>query len=610
LPPIINAQGISKAFGAKPLFQNVSFTVSEGDRIGLIGPNGSGKSTLLRILAGMDEPSSGNVAMRKRLRFSYVAQDSKFKPGDTVRSVVERALERAATPGSEAGAHFAETLGRAGFENLEMEAASLSGGWEKRLAIVEALVQAPDVLLLDEPTNHLDLAGIDWLETLLDEAAFACVVVSHDRYFLENVATEMAELSSVYPDGLMRVRGNYSAFLEKKEEFLHAQSRRQEALENLVHSEIEWLRRGAKARTRKSKARIDKAGELIGELADLNARTRSATAQIDFSGTDRKTKRLIELQNVTCEIGDRTLFEGLNFIVSAGMRVGLVGPNGSGKTTLLRLLTGERAPNGGEIRRADWLRIVYFDQSRQLDTNVTLRRALAPDADSVVYQDRIIHVASWAAKFLFTGEQLNQPVERLSGGERARVLIAQLMLQPADVLLLDEPTNDLDIPTLEILEESLLEFRGSLILVTHDRYMLDRVSTTVLGLDGRGGAESFADYSQWESWQAERTAAVKSTGRSTMLVSSSSALPPQTKKKLSYLEAREYAGIEQRIAEAEQVLENKRADLENPAIASDGPRLLVAHAEMEAAQKSLDALYTRWAELEERGGHVPHSRTR
>ena len=219
------------------------------------------------------------------------------------------------------GERFAETLGRAGFEDLEVQATALSGGWQKRLAIVEALVKTPDVLLLDEPTNHLDLAGIAWLEDLLKQAAFACVVVSHDRYFLENVATEMAELNRVYPDGLLRVRGNYSAFLEKKEEFLHAQSKRQEALENLVHSEIEWLRRGAKARTRKSKARIDKAGELMGELADLNARTRSVTAQIYFSATDRKTKRLIELQDVTCEMGGRKLFEQLNFIVTAGMRV-------------------------------------------------------------------------------------------------------------------------------------------------------------------------------------------------------------------------------------------------------------------------------------------------
>jgi ATP-binding cassette subfamily F protein uup len=601
LPPIINAQTISKAFGAKPLFEDVSFTISEADRIGLIGPNGSGKSTLLRILAGTEKPDTGNVAIRKRLQLSYVEQDSRFVAGATVRSVVETAMQRsvAAAEGGR-GTHFVETLGRAGLEDLEVEAASLSGGWQKRLAIVEALVQAPDVLLLDEPTNHLDLAGIEWLEDLLQQATFACVIVSHDRYFLENVATDMAELNRVYPEGLLRVHGSYTDVLEKKEEFLHAQSKRQEALENLVHSEIEWLRRGAKARTRKSKARIDKAGELISELAGLNARTRSASAQIDFAATDRKTKRLIELQDVTCEIGNRKLFGGLNFIVSAGMRVGVVGPNGSGKTTLLRMLRGEVAPSRGEIRRADWLRTVYFDQSRRLDLGLTLRRALAPEGDSIVYQDRVIHVASWAAKFLFSGEQLDQPVERLSGGERARLMIAQLMLQPADILLLDEPTNDLDIPTLEILEESLLEFRGSLVLVTHDRYLLDRVSTVVLGLDGQGSAESFADYGQWETWQAERKRDRNRTEPSSPPIPGSSPQPVQAQKKLSYLEAREYAGIEQRITDAEQRLQSKRAALEDPAIASDGLRLVAAHAEMEAAQKYLDTLFSRWAELQEK----------
>jgi ATP-binding cassette subfamily F protein uup len=434
----------------------------------------------------------------------------------------------------------------------------------------------------------------------LKQAGFACVVISHDRYFLENVANDIAELNRVYPDGLLRVPGTYSTFLEKKEEFLHAQAKRQEALENLVHSEIEWLRRGAKARTRKSKARIDKAGDLMVELANLNSRTRSSTAQIDFSATDRKTKRLVELQNVGYEIEGRTLFAGLDFIITAGMRVGLVGTNGSGKTTLLRLLRGELSPTSGEIRRAEWLRIVYFDQSRQLDTHVTLRRALAPEGDSVIYQDRVVHVASWAAKFLFTSEQLNQPVERLSGGERARVLIAQLMLQPADVLLLDEPTNDLDIPTLEILEESLLEFRGSLVLVTHDRYMLDRVSTIVLGLDGQGGAESFGDYSQWETWQDERRQPAQDVARAASRSAPNTETGARTKKKLSYLEAREYDGIEQRVADAETTLQAKREQLEDPAIASDGPRLLTAHAEMEAAQEAVDTLYARWAELEKK----------
>lgn len=600
MPPIINAQNLTKTFGARPLFEDVSFTISEGDRIGLIGPNGSGKSTLLRILAGKERPDRGDLAVRKRLQLSYVEQDSKFAPGASVRTVVEQAMRRSVTANAENGTHFAEILGRAGFEDLEVEAASLSGGWQKRLAIVEALVQAPDVLLLDEPTNHLDLAGIGWLEDLLQQAQFACVVVSHDRCFLENVATDMAELNRVYPQDLLRVRGSYSDFLEKKEEFLHGQSKRQEALENLVHSEIEWLRRGAKARTRKSKARIDKAGELMSELANLNARTRSATAQIDFAATDRKTKLLIELENVTCEMGNRSLFAGLNFIVAAGMRVGVVGPNGSGKTTLLRMLLGEVAPTSGRTRRADWLRTVYFNQSRRLDLSLTLRRALAPEGDSVVYQDRVIHVASWAAKFLFTGEQLDQPVERLSGGERARVLIAQLMLQPADILLLDEPTNDLDIPTLEILEQSLLEFRGSLVLVTHDRYLLDRVSNVVVGLDGLGRAASFADYGQWETWQAERK---RARNRSELLsgpIPGSSAAPIPAQKKLSYLEAREYAGMEERITDAEQRLQSKRAALEDPAIASDGPSLVAAHAAMEVAQKDLDTLYARWAELQEK----------
>ena len=616
MPPIINAQEISKAFGAKPLFQNVSFTISEGDRIGLIGPNGSGKSTLLRILAGLMNADSGQVAARKRTRLCYVEQDSRFPADSTVRSVIDGALDRCGVSGTEGGARFAENLGRAGFDDLDASTAELSGGWLKRLAIVEALVQHPDILLLDEPTNHLDLLGIEWLEELLESAAFASVIVSHDRYFLENVTTDTVELNRTYPNGSLRVHGTYSEFLEKKELFLHAQSLRQEALENLVHREIEWLRRGAKARTRKSKARIDKAGDLMGELADLNSRTQTGTAQIDFSATDRKTKRLIELENVSCTMGDRALFQNLNFIVTAGMRVGLVGPNGSGKTTLLRLLQGDLAPTSGEIRRADRLRIVYFDQRRTLDPDVTLRRALAPDGDSVVFRDRVIHVAGWAARFLFTGEQLGQPVGRLSGGERARVLVAQLMLQPADLLLLDEPTNDLDIPTLEILEENLMDFPGSLVLVTHDRYMLDRIATVVLGLNGQGGAERFADYPQWEAWQKQTrqslgsspgsrgkdqssTAANQST--STTENSSSSSNSP-AKKKLSYMEAREYAGIEQRIADAEQLLQSHRAELEDPANATDAARLVSAQSALETAQRELDALYKRWAELEEKSG--------
>jgi ABC transport system ATP-binding/permease protein len=603
LPPIINAQGLSKRYGTAPLFQNISFTVSEGDRIGLIGPNGSGKSTLLEILHGRVQPDNGNVAIRKGTRLSCVSQISEFAAGETDYSVIEAALKRTGVPESDRAFRTAEVLSRAGFEDFDIATASLSGGWKKRLAIAEALVQQPDILLLDEPTNHLDLAGIKWLETLLQNASFACVVVSHDRYFLENVADHMVELDRAYEDGFLRVNGNYSHFLEAKEQYLHAQGKRQEALENLVHTEIEWLRRGPKARATKSKSRIDKAHSMIGELADLNNRTRIATAKIDFSASNRQTKQLIGLDGVTYTIGGRTLFRNINFTLQSGMRVGLVGPNGSGKTTLLRLLRGDIFPSAGKIQKADSLRIVYFDQNRQLDPEVSLRRALAPDSDSVIYQDRVIHVAAWAARFLFSGEDLNRPVGRLSGGERARVLVAQLMLQQADVLLLDEPTNDLDIPTLEILEESLLEYRGALVLVTHDRYMLDRVSTIVLGLDGRGDAERVADYSQWEAWlrsqQAKPSADAKATttrkGRDSAPADTNR--PGATAKKLSHTEGREFASIEKRIAKAEEELLAKRAALEDPEISSDAPRLHTAYVEMESAQKSVDELYARWAEL-------------
>jgi ATP-binding cassette subfamily F protein uup len=599
MPPIINAQQISKTYGITPLFHNISFTVSEGDRIGLIGPNGTGKSTLLKILANRLAPDSGDVAVRKRTRLSYVAQQSEFDATQTVQSVVEAAMDRTGVAESERQSLMAETLGRAGFEDFQAEAACLSGGWRKRLTIVEGLVESPDVLLLDEPTNHLDLAGIKWLEGVLETGKFACVTVSHDRYLLENVSTELVELNRVYEDGLLRIRGNYSNFLQAKEDYLLAQGKRQESLANRVRTEIEWLRRGPKARGTKAKARIENAQEMIGELATLNARSRVNTASIDFSSTDRRTKQLMELENVSCTVSDRTLFSGISLLIKPEMRVGLVGPNGSGKTTLLRLMRGDIQPSEGWIRRADQLRIVYFDQNRQLDPDLTLKRALAPDADSVVYQERVIHVASWADRFLFSSESLNQPIGRLSGGERARVLIAQLMLQPADVLLLDEPTNDLDIPTLEVLEESLLEFRGALVLVTHDRYMMDRVSTAVLGLDGFGSVGIFADYSQWESWQKAQEERA-STSTSAKNPDPTTTRSSGAKRKLTYIEAREYASIEQRIAEAEETLEAKRAALNDPAIASDGPRLIDASADLEEAQRVVDMLYARWAELEEK----------
>jgi ABC transport system ATP-binding/permease protein len=593
---LLNAQSITKSFGATTLFREVSFTVNESDRIGLVGPNGSGKSTLLKMLAGEIDADSGEITPRKNLRMAYVEQDSQFPARTTVRGIIEASLRRTHVPEPDWEQRLRATLGIAGFTDFEAEAATFSGGWKKRLAIAEVLVQHPDLLLLDEPTNHLDLAGIEWLEDLLASESFAAVIISHDRYFLENTTTQMAELNRAYPTGMLRSNGNYSQFLEAKEEFLHAQAKHQDALENRVRIEKEWLRRGPKARATKAKARIDNANRLIAELADINTRTRTVNANFDFTASGRQTKRLVELEDLSYSFNDTPLFKNLSFNLTSGMRVGLVGPNGSGKTTLMRLLTGELEPASGTIKRATQLRTTYFEQNRQLDENQTLRRALAPDSDAVVYQDRVIHVASWAARFLFTGEQLNQPVSRLSGGERARVLIAQLMLQPADLLLLDEPTNDLDIPTLEILEETLLEYPGSLVLVTHDRYMLDRIANIVVGLDGEGNAATFADYTQWEAWMNEREQAKKSA-RSTERTIAPAPQPP-AKKKLSYLEAREWATLEDRIAEAEDALSKARATLEDPVVATDAALLQAALSEAEAAQHTVDTLFSRWGELE------------
>jgi ABC transport system ATP-binding/permease protein len=633
MPPILNAQSVTKQFGAVPLFKNISLTVEDGDRIGLIGPNGAGKSTLLAVLAGQVEPDSGELAVRKRARAAYVPQDSRFAPGLTIRQVLEQALAGAHVNEAEREGRLRELTGRAGFADLNAEAASLSGGWRKRLAITEAMVIEPEVMLLDEPTNHLDLSGIEWLEELLRSSSFAAVTVSHDRYFLEATSSQIVELNRVFADGLFRVKGTFSRFLEEKQAYLESQSRQQESLRNQVKTEIEWLRRGPKARTTKSKARIDTANAMIGQLAAMDSRTSVNTAGIDFDASLRKTKRLVEFDNVALavpagfetsdssakeEAGQRLLFKGLNFVLTAGMKVGLVGPNGSGKTTLLRLLRGEIEPAEGTIKRAEALRMVYFSQMRELDENLTLRRALAPEGDGVIHQGRTVHVASWAARFLFTGEQLNQPVRNLSGGERARVLIAKLMLEPADVLLLDEPTNDLDIPTLEILEENLLDFPGALVLVTHDRFLLNRVSSTVLGLDGRGNTGRFADYAQWEDWLEEQDEQEKSgqeankDARKTARRADGSSAGQQTgagvpptssgKKKLSYNEAREFAAIEHRVEQSDARLAAARDRVEHPDVATNASALQQALLELDAAQHENDALYARWAELTEKAG--------
>ncbi|HEX9185843.1 MAG TPA: ABC-F family ATP-binding cassette domain-containing protein [Vicinamibacteria bacterium] len=596
---LVSAQDLSKAFGAAPLFEGLSLGVFEGDHVGLVGPNGSGKTTLLRILAGLEEPSSGTRAARKRLRVGYVPQDPAFEAGSTVGSVLREALRGAHLDEHEVEGRIAVAMGKAGFDDGARSAAVLSGGWKKRLAIARELVREPELLLLDEPTNHLDVDGILWLEGLLPREPEAFVAVSHDRYFLEAVAGRVIELSRAFAEGLLDVRGRYSRYLEKKDELLAGQAAYQESLRNRVRGELDWLSRKARARTRKAQARVDEAERLQDELADLDARTKGEAVALDFAATERKTKRLVVVEGVSKAYGEREVARGLDLVLSPGTRLGLLGANGTGKSTLLRLLARQEAPDAGTVEHAPGLKVVVFDQHRsRLDPAASLKRTLAPHGDSVVFQGRGIHVAGWARRFLFRAEQLETPVGRLSGGEQARAVLARLMLEPAELLLLDEPTNDLDIPTLEVLEESLLEFPGALVLVTHDRYLLDRVSTRILALDGKGGAVPYADYDQWD--EGRRLApAVEERPASRSAAPKAAPVPLAGRpRKLGYLEQREWDEMEGRVLAAEGKLDACRQAAADPAVAADHVALAARIEALSAAQAEVDRLYARWAELE------------
>ena len=586
---------MGKAHGPRSLFDELSFGLFEGDQVGLVGPNGAGKSTLLRILAGIEPPDRGQRSLRTGVRVGYVPQDPVFPPQGTVEDMLTATL--AAVDEDERPGRIAQALGRAGFADGRAEVAALSGGWQKRLAIARELAGEPDVLLMDEPTNHLDVEGILWLEGLLAERTRACLVVSHDRYFLEHVATRMLEVNRAYPTGLFETAGRYSEFLTRRDEFLRGQAAYEESLANTVRREIEWLRRGAKARSTKAKGRIKAADRLIEELRDARARAATRAADIDFTASGRRSRRLLVARGLAKSLGGRSLVQGLDVTITPGTRIGLMGPNGSGKTTLLNVLAGALAPDAGTIERADGLRIVRFEQQRPgLDPQQSLRRVLAPEGDTVSFQGRSLHVAAWAKRFLFQPEQLEVPVGRLSGGEQARIHIARLMREPADLLILDEPTNDLDIPTLDVLEESLITFEGGLVLVTHDRFMLDRVATGIVALDGRGGAETFADYAQWELARSRTTPALSPEGRG-----GKSASPRTRSKRLGYLEQRELDAMQAAIVEAETAREMCRRAAEDPGIASDPAGLQARYAALEDARAEVDRLYARWAELEAKG---------
>lgn len=594
---LIRARNLSKTFGIQTLFDDLDLGIEEGERLGIIGPNGVGKSTLMKILAGMEPPDAGEVVSRKNLRLAYVPQMESFPEDQTVLAAVEKAAEKAGLSPEERLGAANIILGRVGFEDPDKKAGTLSGGWLKRLTLACGLVSDPDVVLFDEPTNHLDTQGVIWLEELLANATFAWVLITHDRYFLDRTAKRVAELNPIFPESLFSVNGNYTEFLRRRKEFLSAQEQYRDALSGKVRKETEWLRAGVKARTTKARYRINAAHGLIDELEEIKYRTRTREAQVAFSASQRQTRKLVEAKGITKSLGERNITKNLDILLSPGKRLALLGTNGTGKTTIMRMLLDELEPDGGSVRHAPNLQAVYFDQDRsQLEPKMSLQEALSPTGgDSVVYGGREIHILSWAKRFKFGRDQLPIPVGRLSGGEQARLLIARLMLVPADVLMLDEPTNDLDIPTLELLEESLTNFPGAVVLVTHDRFMLEKVCNAFLGLDGQGNAHNYGDYAQWE-----RDLKAIDKPKKTTSTTAPKAKTKATAKKLSYMEQREWDGMEEAIMEAETKLEEAQAVAEDPSIATNGARLMEAHEALAKAEAEVSKLYDRWSELSEK----------
>jgi ATP-binding cassette subfamily F protein uup len=602
---LLTARNLGKHYGPRLLFSGITLGLDEGERVGLIGANGSGKSTLLRVFAGVEQPDDGELIAKRGLRVGYVPQEDAFDPEksclDIVADTIDSHLDH-----HEREVRAYQLLDRAHFPDASMLTKALSGGWRKRLAIVRQLAREPDLMLMDEPTNHLDLEGIEWLEDVIEAARFATLIVSHDRRFLEESAKRIIDLSRAYPEGFLSINGTYSEFVEKREEFMAAQLGRQQAVASGVRREIEWLRRGAKARTTKAKGRIERAHDMMRELADLKTRnTLQKAAGIDFASSGRQTRKLIEFKGVTKSMGGRELFRDVDFVLSPGEKLGLLGPNGSGKSTMIKLIRDHLQPDDGQIIRADFLKIVVFDQHReQLDQNQTLRKALSPGGDSLIVRGQPMHITGWARQFLFRTEQLDMPVYELSGGEQARVLIARLMLLEADVLILDEPTNDLDIPTLDVLESSLEQFPGAIVLVTHDRYLLDRLATQILALDGKGEAKMWADLAQWErahlleeALEAEQKKSKSSPAQASPKSASEVAASSPSKKKLSWKEQRELESMEETILEAETRVAELHRQVDDPAVMADHVKARVAYEALGEAQRRVEQLYERWTEL-------------
>lgn len=604
--PLLTGRKLEKSFASRLLFQDLSFGVPQKARIGLVGANGAGKSTLLKIIAGLVKPDDGEVTSGRGVRIALLEQDAIFPPEQTVREAFIAALEKADIDPWDAHVlkKIDQTLSKVLLTPLaDRPIGTLSGGWKRRVQLGAALVTDPDLLLLDEPTNHLDTEAILWLEDFLTDGSIAYILISHDRLFLTRTVDFIYELDQRHPNGILVVEGSFATYLERKAELMAGLGEREKKLANKLRRETEWLRRGAKARQTKQRARIEGADDLSQEVSKLKALNRKSRLALAFDDGGRSPEKLIVTKGLskiftTPEGEERELFADLDLMITSKSRVGLLGRNGCGKTTLIKTLIGKEEPTTGKIQRADKLRVVHFEQGRDsINPELSLLRNLAPEGDSVMLQGRLVNAKGYLSKFNFRTEQADLPAGRLSGGERARLRIAQILLEPASLLILDEPTNDLDFDTLEVLEEALDEYNGAVLIVSHDRTFLDNVTDEIwaFGTPDAPRLTKYASYLQWEiarqSWPADVRAG---TNRPARLTGAASTTSSPKGGKISFKEKFEFEQMEKVIAEHEA----KLGALEEKAATSVPQEQAKAYAELAAHQTQIEKLYARWAELE------------
>ncbi len=618
------------AYGHLPLLDNVSLQIDPRERVCLIGRNGAGKSTLLQILSGQLPPDRGTVWRQPAVRAARLVQDVALSDDRSVFEVVAEGLgevsalatayhQTAVALEHDSSPELLEKLGRLQHEleerkgwqfeqrvelilsrlSLSPDARvnTLSGGWRRRVALAQALVGEPDLLLLDEPTNHLDIDAITWLETLLVDYPGAVVFITHDRAFLQRVATRIVELDR---GKLWSWPGSYDTFLLKKEEWLANEAVRQEKFDKKLAEEEAWLRQGIKARRTRNEGRVRALLAMREERAQRRAQMGSVKLQIERA--DQSGKLVFEAEHVSKSYGDRVVVRDLTTTVIRGDRIGLIGPNGSGKTTLLRMLLGEVQPDSGEVERGTNVHVAYYDQQReQLDPERTVADTVADGNDTVTVNGQSRHVHGYLRDFLFPAERARSPVKALSGGERNRLLLARLFTRQANVLVLDEPTNDLDLETLELLEAQLVDWPGTLLLVSHDRAFLDNIVTSTLVFEGNGRVQEFVG--GYTDWLHQRQASQESPTPAARPVVARVEAPAviADKKRLSYNERRE---LEQLPAKIES-LETEQAQLEAAIAHADfykesREKIEQTLARLDALRGELTTIYTRWDELDSR----------